>query len=356
MADFYIDPDDTTPPASTPAPNTPPDPNDNTSPADLSGEWEADATAPSSGPNGPDHIVGNCLVNQFPTRCGLYAPPCPTNAYTFSSIGNDTPISATQFNQVRAAIRDERERRMDISPGSASEVFNGLEIEADQWTDVLTDIDEATYTTEGIIFASDSPDGKDPRQPAKSYLYTHDEFGWGEAPCPTHGGESGTAEGHDGWPIGISAGNIIMRTHIDKMRKLVNHLRTDCICHSDCSYYDACSCHNNCGCNYSDVNVKDYINEFNGREIVDNISPSSWKYKKEIGQMNGVDDGTHFSLMAQDIKQTLENAGYTDQKIVQENSEGILVVEKPYELISFLWDNVKQLNSDIDSIKSKLNI
>lgn len=131
------------------------------------------------------------------------------------------------------------------------------------------------------------------------------------------------------------------------LMQVVDNLRRACICNTNCSCFSNCDCNYNCKCNYSDIRLKENVKDIRGKDVINKLPAKSWKY-------TGI-NGTHFSFIAQDVKKTLENMGYTDQKVVEADQNGLLKISRPYELIAFLWDNVKDLNKSYEDLNEKVN-
>lgn len=289
-----------------------------------------------------NYCPGNCVENAFPTRCNVYS--APDSEYPFSVVDANAIVTKDLCDELKDAIDQERIRRADAN-GVSYFVDAGELIDNQEYNKLLTDLDTATY------------EGYEQTGVIESNWYTkvefeHDEYSWGQQACSLYGGVSGVATGHEGWPENLHTDLTIKYDHLKEIRELINHLRTDCVCHTDCSYYSQCDCHNNCGNNYSDASLKDSFETIDGKDLVNSIESSTWKYKENTGID---DDKTHFGFVAQEIKEVLESKGYTDQAIVKEDEDGVLLIEKPYELIAILWDNVKSLNSDMEDVKSIMN-
>jgi len=148
-------------------------------------------------------------------------------------------------------------------------------------------------------------------------------------------------------PTAPTSGTQVDASDIRALMEIVDNLRKACVCNDNCVCFGKCDCNWNCGSNYSDITLKEDIQEIAGRDMINNMDAKAWKY-------TGV-DGTHFSLMAQDVKRCLEGMGYRDQKVVEEDENGKLMITRPYELMAFLWDNVQDLNKSFEELNRKVD-
>ena len=250
--------------------------------------------------------------------------------FTIPSVGGT--VTSEHINAIRDSLLDEyTKRRWVLTKGTVRTALINLE-------EIVGEIIDAPSIQSLATFIEILIDRGASSSSAEDYNFAASEY--------------------DNFPAGFSttnslsaipplSGDTIDASVVLGLMQVVDNLRKACICNDNCACFGECTCNWNCKCNYSDIRLKERVENIKGKDIVNKLPAKSWKY-------TGF-NGTHFSFIAQDVKKTLEDMGYTDQQVVESDENGLLRISRPYELIAFLWDNVKDLNKSFEELNEKVD-